>query len=281
MTLFSKIIACIKITRPLNVLITFVVVVIAILISANHQIELINIILVPLSAALTAAAGNVINDIYDVETDKVSHPERVLVKGLLSKKEASVLYNLLNILAVIFALRISSILLLVALFTALLLFFYSRYLKKIALIGNIVVAFLTGLAFIYGGLAVDNVSEAIVPAVFAFLINLIREIIKDVQDVEGDSNLGFKTFPILYGIEKSKRLILIITVLLIGFTLYPFATQLYKIEYFIIVMILVNTVLVWSLKILFDEKRENRFKVISNILKIDMVFGLIAIWFGR
>ncbi len=70
----KKIFSYIKITRPINVLITFIVVVAAILISAQHQIELCKIILVSLSAALTAAAGNIVNDIYDIETDKVSHP---------------------------------------------------------------------------------------------------------------------------------------------------------------------------------------------------------------
>lgn len=277
----KKIFSYIKITRPINVLITFIVVVAAILISAQHQIELTKIILVSLSAALIAAAGNIVNDIYDIETDKVSHPNRVLAQGLLSKKEAVFLYNFFNVIAIILASRISDYLIVIVLFTIILLYVYSAYLKKLPLVGNIVIAFITGLAFIYGGFAADNPNGAIVPAVFAFLINLIREIVKDIQDIEGDSKLSFKTFPILYGIKKSKKIILLFTILLIGFTFYPFITQLYKIEYFLIVMIFVNPLLVLSLKILFDMKKENRYKIVSNILKINMILGLIAIWFGR
>lgn len=277
----KKIFSYIKITRPINVLITFIVVVVAILISAQHQIELSKIILVSLSAALIAAAGNIVNDIYDIETDKVSHPNRVLAQGLLSKKEAVFLYNFFNVIAIILASRISDYLIVIVLFTIILLYVYSAYLKKLPLVGNIVIAFITGLAFIYGGFAADNPNGAIVPAVFAFLINLIREIVKDIQDIEGDSKLSFKTFPILYGIKKSKKIILLFTILLIGFTFYPFITQLYKIEYFLIVMIFVNPLLLLSLKILFDMKKENRYKIVSNILKINMILGLIAIWFGR
>lgn len=277
----KKIFSYIKITRPINVLITFIVVVAAILISAQHQIELTKIILVSLSAALIAAAGNIVNDIYDIETDKVSHPNRVLAQGLLSKKEAVFLYNFFNVIAIILASRISDYLIVIVLFTIILLYVYSAYLKKLPLVGNIVIAFITGLAFIYGGFAADNTNGAIVLAVFAFLINLIREIVKDIQDIEGDSKLSFKTFPILYGIKKSKKIILLFTILLIGFTFYPFITQLYKIEYFLIVMIFVNPLLLLSLKILFDMKKENRYKIVSNILKINMILGLIAIWFGR
>ncbi|HMN23202.1 MAG TPA: geranylgeranylglycerol-phosphate geranylgeranyltransferase [Ignavibacteriaceae bacterium] len=277
----KKIFSYIKITRPINVLITFIVVVVAILISAQHQIELTKIILVSLSAALIAAAGNIVNDIYDIETDKVSHPNRVLAQGLLSKKEAVFLYNFFNVIAIILASRISDYLIVIVLFTIILLYVYSAYLKKLPLVGNIVIAFITGLAFIYGGFAADNPNGAIVPAVFAFLINLIREIVKDIQDIEGDSKLSFKTFPILYGIKKSKIIILFFTILLTGFTFFPFITQLYKIEYFLIVMIFVNPLLVLSLKILFDMKKENRYKIVSNILKINMILGLIAIWFGR
>ena len=84
---------------------------------------------------------------------------------------------------------------------------------------------ITGLAFIYGGFAADNPDAAVIPAVFAFLINLIREIVKDVQDIEGDSKLNYQTFPIRFGIDTSKRLVILISLVLILFTLYPFVTQ--------------------------------------------------------
>ncbi|HEX7357639.1 MAG TPA: UbiA family prenyltransferase, partial [Ignavibacteriaceae bacterium] len=113
------------------------------------------------------------------------------------------------------------------------------------------------------------------------LVNLIREIVKDIQDIEGDSKLNYKTFPILFGITKSKHLITIVTIFLILSTLYPFITRLYNIEYLIIIMILVNPLLILCLKFLYDPKWNNKLNTLSNFYKLNMIFGLAAIYFGK
>jgi 4-hydroxybenzoate polyprenyltransferase len=281
MNLSKKILAYISITRPLNVLITFLVVVVAILISQTNQIDTAKIIFASLAAALVTAGGNIVNDIYDIETDRISHPDRALVQGLISKKEAVILYGIFNTLAIIISSKLSDLLLIIVLISIIILFTYSYHLKKLPLIGNLIVAFLTGLAFIYGGFAADNPDAAIVPAAFAFFVNLIREVVKDMQDIEGDSKVGIITFPIKYGLQKSKILILIITFSLILYTLYPFMTELYKIEYFMVIMVFVNPLLILCLKFLFDAKNENNLSVVSNMLKLNMVLGLIAIYLGK
>jgi len=281
MNLSKKIHTYINITRPLNVLLTLFVVVVAILISQTNQIDISKIIFASLAAALVTAGGNIVNDIYDIETDRISHPDRALVQGLISKKEAFILYNIFNTLAIIVSSRLTDLLLIIVLISIIVLFTYSYRLKKIQLVGNIVIALLTGLAFIYGGFVSGNPVAAIVPAVFAFLINLNREIVKDIQDIEGDTKAGIITFPIKFGFKKSKILILIFTISLILYTLYPFITELYKIEYFIVVMVFVNPLLVLSLKFLFDSKKENNLSVVSYMLKLNMVLGLIAIYLGK
>ena len=281
MNLTTKILSYIKITRPINVLITFFVVVVAILITQKEQTDFSTILLASIAASLVAAAGNIVNDIYDVETDKISHPQRPIVLSEISKKEAWYLYIVLNFISIFIAASLKPILLAIVVTSTILLFIYSAYLKKLSLVGNITVAFLTGLTFIYGGFVSGNPAAAIVPAVFAFLINLIREIVKDIQDIEGDTKAGVITFPIKFGFKKSKILILIITVSLILYTLYPFITELYKIEYFIVVMVFVNPLLILSLKFLFDPKKENNLTVVSNMLKLNMVLGLIAIYLGK
>lgn len=273
----KKIISFIKITRPLNVIITFVVVVVAILISKKNPTGIYIILFVSTSAALTAAAGNIINDIFDIESDRISHPNRALVKNMLSKKEAWYEYILLSLISLIIAFQLSNILFLIVLLSGILLFLYSAYLKSIPLIGNLVIAALTGLAFIYGGVAASNVRAAVIPAVFAFLINLIRELVKDIQDTDGDVKSKIATFPVKYGFDKSKNLILVMTIALIVFTLYPFIIEYYKIEYFILVMILVNPILVFCLKLLHNKK----ISIVSQLLKLNMILGLIAIFFGR
>jgi 4-hydroxybenzoate polyprenyltransferase len=277
----SKIFSYINITRPINVLITFLVVIVAILISQTEQTDLYTILLASVSASLVAAAGNIVNDIFDIETDKISHPDRILILGKLSIKEAWTEYILLNSIAIIISISLSAKLMAIVVATIVLLYIYSSILKKLPLFGNVTIAFITGLAFIYGGIAAGNPVEAIVPAVFAFLINLIREIVKDMQDIEGDKTTGVNTFPIKFGFQKSKILILIISISLILYTLYPFINELYKIEYFIVVMVFVNPLLILCLKFLFDEKKENRLSIVSNALKLNMVFGLIAIYIGK
>jgi len=281
MNLSKQIFAYIKIIRPLNVLITFFVVVVAILISQKENIDKTIILLSSLAAAFTAGAGNIINDIYDIETDKISHPNRVLVIGEITKKKAWYLYSALNISSAFIAASLSPMLLVIVFITTILLFIYAAYLKRLPLIGNIVVSLITGLAFIYGGFVSNNPVAAIIPAIFAFLINLIREIVKDIQDIEGDLKLNYKTYPIRFGINNSKRFILLITFVLIAFTFYPFFTELYKIEYFIIVMVFVNPLLLFCLKLLFDHKRDNNLSYVSNILKLNMVLGLISIYLGK
>ncbi|HEX9250973.1 MAG TPA: geranylgeranylglycerol-phosphate geranylgeranyltransferase [Ignavibacteriaceae bacterium] len=281
MNLSKQIFAYLKITRPLNVALTFFVVVVAILISKQDDVNWLIIFLASLSAAFTTASGNIINDIFDIETDRISHPNRALVLGVLTKKSAAIEYLLLNLFAIIIAGYLSIKLMLIVLISIIILFLYSYSFKKKPLIGNVTVAFLTGLAFIYGGIAAENPVAAIVPAVFAFLINLIREVVKDMQDVEGDIKAGVSTFPIKFGFQNSKIIIVISTIILIFCTLYPFITQLYKIEYFLIVMLFVNPLLILCIKYLFDVNKENKLSTVSNILKINMVLGLIAIYLGK
>jgi geranylgeranylglycerol-phosphate geranylgeranyltransferase len=236
--------------------------------------------LASVSAGLTASAGNIINDIIDIEIDKINRPTRPLPSGKLTIKGAYALYFICIILSVVLAVLVNTIVLVIVLFTHLVLFLYSKYLKRIPFIGNIIVAFLTGLVFIFGGVIVENSSAAIIPALFAFLINLIRELVKDMQDVEGDRAAGVITFPIKFGFQKTKYLITFITLILILFTLYPFITKLYEIEYVIIVMVIVNPFLVFILKKLFEDDSIRNLKKMSNLLKLNMVFGLIAIYLG-
>jgi geranylgeranylglycerol-phosphate geranylgeranyltransferase len=278
--LIENLAAIIKIIRPLNFLITFAsVIVAAVICLPGHSIELI-VFLAALSASLVMASGNIINDIYDINIDKVNKPSRPLPSGKISVKKAYILYFVFVAASVFISSLLNEKAIAVVLVSILLLFFYSKYLKRIPLVGNMTVAFLTGLVFIFGGIVVENPSAAIIPALFAFLINLTREIVKDMEDVEGDTKAEVITFPVKYGLQKSKIIILIITISLILYTIYPFITQIYKIEYFVVVMVIVNSILVYCLKILFEDHSVKNMKKMSNLLKLSMVFGLIAIYLG-
>ncbi len=276
----EKLTAIIKIIRPLNFLITIISVIVAAIICLPAKIPGLHVILAAFAASLVMASGNIINDIYDIDIDRVNKPLRPLPSGKISIKEAYIYYFVLIAASVLISSLLNEKAIAIVLVSILILFIYSKYLKRIPLVGNVTVAFLTGLVFIYGGIVVENPVAAIVPAVFAFLINFIREIVKDVEDVEGDRQAGVITFPIKFGSRKSKLFISLITISLILYTLYPFITQLYKIEYFVIVMVIVNPILVYCSKILFEDESVKNLKRISNLLKLDMVFGLIAIYLG-
>jgi geranylgeranylglycerol-phosphate geranylgeranyltransferase len=278
--LTEKLTAIIKIIRPLNFLITFVSVIVAAVISFPAKFPELNVFLAAIAASLVMASGNVINDIYDIEIDKINKPLRPLPSDKITVKEAYAVYFIFIVASIFISALVNEKALAIVLISILLLFFYSKFLKRIPLVGNLTVAFLTGLVFIFGGIAVENPAAAVVPAVFAFLINLIREIIKDMEDVEGDTKAGLTTFSAKFGSRKSKLFISLITISLILYTIYPFITQLYKIEYFVVVMVIVNPILVYCLKILFEDESVKNLKRISNLLKLSMIFGLFAIFLG-
>ncbi len=275
----KTLIAAIKISRPINMLITFAVVLVAAIISSKH-LSISLPIYAGFSAMLVAAAGNIINDYFDFEIDKINRPNRVLPSGEMTKKTALLLYFLISIVAIVLSYLVSNSAIIIVLSTITILFLYSKIFKGVPLVGNILIATCTGLAFIYGGIAVGNWEAAIIPSVFAFLINLIRELLKDVEDLEGDLQNKTITFAGKFGVKKTKSLILSITCILILATFYPFVSKVYSIEYFMIVLFSVNLILVNFLEELNKENFLEQISKLSDYLKLSMVFGLIAIYFG-
>lgn len=270
-----------KFIRPLNCLITFTSVFVAAFISAGEYFPLNTVLYAALSASLVAAAGNVINDYFDFEIDKIAHPDRPLINGKISKKYALNFYFLLNLAALIISYFISTIAFGIVLLSIILLLLYSFSLKKIILFSNYIIAWLTGMVFIYGGLVTGNVSAAVIPALFAFIINFIREILKDIQDIKGDLTAGVVTFPAKYGSDKAIIIINALTLILILITFHPFIFSYYKIEYFVFVMVIVNPLLIYFLKSVNFDRSEKNLSRMSILLKLNMVFGLIAIYLGK
>ncbi len=279
--MYKKILLIIKIVRPLNVLIVFLTVLVAGFICSENNEIILDTVLTGISASFIAAAGYVINDYFDIKIDKVNRPERPLASGKISIKSAIIFYYITSLIGLSLALKINKTVFFIAVVTVILLFTYSFKFKSITLLGNLSVAVITGLTFIYGGASVSNISFAIIPALFALLINFIREIVKDMEDVEGDIKNGIKTFPYRFGFSFAKNFILLVTIILILFTCYPFIFKLYKIEYFIIVMSIVNPILVYFLVSIYKNDSLANLNKLSFILKLNMVFGLSAIYLGK
>ncbi len=159
------------------------------------------LVLAGLSTACVTAGGNVLNDLLDLEGDRTNHPDRPLVTGEISVRAARGLAVALFVLgaAVVVPVAIEEPLVAVVLVVAVaLLLAYEFRFKKAGFAGNLVVAFLTGVVFLYGGAAAGNAIVLLPFAVMAFLATLSREIVKDMEDVAGD--VGRTTLPKRYGL---------------------------------------------------------------------------------
>ena len=269
------------IIRPLNCLITFIVIIVSGLICTNDNHISIKLLLAGLVGFIITAAGNSINDIIDVDIDRINRPHRPLPSLRLTLKQAWVLFLLLVTTSLVLSLFINLFAFLIVLLSNALLILYSLSIKRVPVFGNIVISFLTAYAFIFGGMVVENVNGAFIPAVFAFLINLIREVIKDMEDTKGDKLAGVNTLPIKYGINASKYFVLVVSSILFLFSFVPFLFHIYEIEFFLIIMIIVNPLLVFVVKLLFEDVSKQNLGKVSALLKLNMIFGLIAIYIGK
>ncbi len=271
----------IKIIRPINCLITLAAIIIGGLICSYDNKISVLLILAALVGFLTTAAGNTINDIFDIDIDRINRPERPLPSFMITLKQAWSFYILLVITSLGLSLFFNQFAFLIVLLSSLLLMLYSLSVKRVPVFGNVVISFLTAYAFVFAGMVVGNVRGALIPAGFAFLINMIREVIKDIEDIEGDKLAGVRTLPISYGIKVSKHFVLAVSSVLFLFTFMPFLFHIYTIEFFLIVMIVVNPILFYAVKLLYEDASKKNLGKISSLLKLSMVIGLLAIYLGK
>jgi geranylgeranylglycerol-phosphate geranylgeranyltransferase len=277
----KKIISYFYLIRPINFLITFLTVFVGGDIISDSDYEFIKLFLASFSASLIAAGGNVINDIYDIELDKIVHPERPLPQGLITITSAKYFYFGLNLCSILILILTNYILFFIGLAVIILLFFYASSFKKKFAISNVIISFLTGMTFVFAGITVNNIEMSFIPAIYAFFINLIREIVKDTEDAEGDIKFGINSIPIILGLFKTKIIISILILFLTLLTILPFVYDIYKIEYFIVIMIIVNPILLYSCILFYQHKNKTEIKKVSTMLKFNMIFGLLAIYLGK
>ena len=205
-TIFNSAASYFKLIRPMNMLISFCTIQLVSYLLLNEKSEFSMVFIWGgLCAVLVGSASNVVNDIYDFEIDKINRPDRILPKQLVSIPNAWNYYFFLICISVISGyFLLPAIPFLIILISNLILFIYSWKLKKTPMIGNIIVSFFIGLVFIYSTLLVDDYQQGIAPFIFAFFMILTREIVKDIEDMEGDRIQMARTIPIVWGIEKAK-----------------------------------------------------------------------------
>lgn len=230
--------------------------------------------------ALIQAAANTINDYFDVEIDRVNKPLRPIPSGKIKRTTAFKAGIVEFLTGVILAGLINIPAFLMAVIFSILLFFYSHKLKKVSVWGNLAVSVSTAGAFIYGGVAVNRVGDTIIPAVFAFLYHFGREVIKDIQDVKGDLKHHANTFPVNHGVRASLSLTTAIFVCLMIATFLPFLFNIYSYRYFLIILLGVYPVLIFSITRIWKNPVSSELGKISLLLKANMLVGLLAIYLG-
>jgi 4-hydroxybenzoate polyprenyltransferase len=255
--------------------------------------------LLVLSTVLLAAAGYVINDIFDQETDTINRPEKVIVGKAISESRAYNIYVGLNIIGVAIGFYLSNVIqkpsfATIFIFIAASLYFYATTLKKMLLLGNILVAFILGLSvLIIGvfdlypatydgnrdkmGLLFKILTDY---AVFAFVLNLIREIIKDAEDIKGDYNQGMQTLPIVLGLNRTAKIVFGLVAIAVAIVLWYTNKHLMGFDLYysvLYVLFLVLGPLMYVLIKSWNAKSVSDFHHLSTILKWVIFFGILSI----
>lgn len=255
-----------------------------------------------LSTILIAAAGNILNDLADFQIDKLNKPEKTLIETTLSAKTASIIAWIFNaiglLLAVILAYLVNMIqLALIQLIVILLLQKYTTTFKKQLLVGNLIVALLTALSvfivYLYNLVAIIDqpillsdmqkqlvfiLKLTLVYTSFAFISNFIREIIKDIEDINGDKVFGLQTFPIVYGIKKATILARIInSVLLLAVLAFIFYS--FKMNWYFFTIYSITALIIPIVYFEFSARKaiaKKDFHHLSSLSKIIMLAGILS-----
>jgi len=266
-----------KLTRFQNNLITFMSVLMGGFIGGVSSWG--KLLLSALSASLISAGGYVLNDYFDLEIDKINRPLRILPRGDLSPKKALIFSISLFVIGFILSFFLKPVSAGVAIVAIIFLFLYCVKFKREFLIGNVTVSIISALAFIYGGVFSNNPEISLIPAILAFLFHLGRELIKDMEDVEGDQALRSETFPIAYGIRNSQFLASAIFLVLIILTIFPYKLKIFSI-YYLILVLMMDFVLFYIILSLWNNPSRENLGSLSRLLKFEMVLGLLAIFTG-
>ncbi|HMB94058.1 MAG TPA: geranylgeranylglycerol-phosphate geranylgeranyltransferase [Rhodothermales bacterium] len=231
------------------------------------------------SAMLVGAGANTLNDVFDLRIDLRNRPHRPLPSGLVSVRMARGIGVAGSGLGVVLAATVSLGHLALALGVVGLLMIYNVSLKRIAFVGNLIVALVLGLALAYGGWEIGPLGPVLVGAVFAFLTTLAREIAKDVEDAEGDAMVGARTLPVIYGPDAALRIVLVILIVTLLLTPLPYFL-LDFVGLYLVVILVTDALLLRACWLLSAAHPEVHARRISNVLKSAMATGMVALALG-
>ena len=237
------------------------------------------------AAFLACAGGNALNDILDLEIDRINRPRRVLVRGALSRRYALWVATTAMAASILIAAFSDLEVLIVVLSASALLALYNLKLKRWPLIGNAAIGILAGMTFIAGGLAVApertfDLPGPLIPAVFAFLMHLVREIVKDIEDIGGDRAVGIVTLPQIVGYRFAAGIAFVLFIALALLSLVPLLAGWFGRIYGLIVIFIVDLPIALLLFFIWLDQSRRLLSAGSFCLKLAMIVGVVALVLG-
>lgn len=254
-------------------------------------------ILLVLSTVCIAAGGYLINNIFDTETDLYNKPQHVIIGTKISEAVAYNYYIALNITGVGIGFYLSNAInkpsfAIVFVAISATLYLYASSFKKYLLIGNILIAALLSISVLIVGIfdlfpIVTMENQAVMGtmfeilldyAIFAFIINLLREIVKDLEDVNGDYNLGMNTLPIALGVSRTAKLAFFFSLIPLAALLYYISEYIFNLMYATIysLIFMVAPLTYFTIK-MYTAGTQKEFAHLSTVLKWVMLFGIVSI----
>ncbi len=278
----KTLIAYVELARPLNGIIAFISAGLGGIFASQGNLEHltdIRLLLVSVAALVVISAGNAINDYCDYDIDRINRPRRPLPSGRIRRSNALIFAIILTAIGIYLGTRINRNSTAIAILVSVALASYAFWLKRTPFVGNLVVSGLTGLTFIAGGVAIDSVQGTLIPAIFAFLFTTAREIIKDLEDTEGDEKNDAKTLATLNP-RIAVRTAIGFMASVILFSPIPYVFGWYSWHYLIVVSIGVDVVLIGLAIRLCQDASKESCAAIQRWMKWDIFVGLGAIYLG-
>ena len=267
----------IKLLRPLNIAVAaFAVLVSAYILGVYEQYFILTCVVIVVITYNGAA--NAFNDYCDYEIDLINRPNRPLSRGMITSFQALSFAVILFAIGSVTAFQLPFYARLTAVGVAMpLIIIYSMRLKGTPLLGNISVAMILGLTFVFCGLSFNKLDPMIMPAILAFGLTLVRELIKDIADVEGDNSAGLKTLPLVIGKKKAITVAMIKAVLIGLVSLIPYYLNIYGNYYLILLIIGVEIPLAIVVVLFMKSPSISTARQSEKLLKFSTIIGLTAI----
>ncbi|MEM1644256.1 MAG: geranylgeranylglycerol-phosphate geranylgeranyltransferase [Ignisphaera sp.] len=272
----KKILAWIDIIRVGNCIALGYAAIVGYMLGASKALDLVTILKLFIAAFTIGGGSNIVNDYFDAYIDAINKPWRPIPMGIIRASEARTVALIMGFIGIVLSFTITYVNGIVAFVAFVLAYLYSFKLKKILLVGNLIVAFSAALSIIYGGFASTNISlDIILATLFAFLLNFGRELLKGIEDIEGDKKYHIRTLATVAGAKTAYISSLLVFIMLIFLSVIPYILIGYSLYYLIMTIFGVDLVIIIALITASSLQTKDALRS-TRILKVAVFIGITA-----